>query len=69
MLVTPFGHGVKRQDTSATFASKSGSAGEAGSTVAPGLTTGGAYTPAVTHQHILEIANKRISTLEYLRKL
>lgn len=69
MLVAPFGHGVKRQDTDrTTFSSKPSISSESGSAV---LTSGsaGALNPVVIFHSISETVNKRMATLDYLRKV
>lgn len=69
MLVAPFGHGVKRQDTGMTYASKPSISGEAGMATAlpPGFA--GASNPNVIFNNIQDTSTKRIATLEYLRKV
>lgn len=70
MLAAPFGHAVKRQDTStSTFTTKQSFSGEGGNAAIPPTAFGGALNPTVIHNSITETSNKRIATLEYLRKL
>lgn len=66
MLVNPRGHGIKRQDTATTFASHSrpSISGENGF----GPPVAHSLNPVAIYNSISEVTNKRIATLEYLRK-
>ncbi|KAL1302259.1 hypothetical protein AAFC00_002680 [Neodothiora populina] len=68
MLATPFGHGVKRQDTGMTYASKPSISSDSGNPMAMTV-PGGPSNPTSIYNSINEISNKRIATLDYLRKL
>ena len=64
MLATPFGHGVRRQDTGLTYTSKPSISGESG-----GIAPVGALNPTYIYTSICDTSNKRVATLEYLRKV
>jgi hypothetical protein len=79
-MSTPFGNGPKKTQTSVDMGVSGGSitkdddgqsaangANNAGLNPAPPL-SGGSQNPIAIYQHIHEMANKRISTLDYLRK-
>lgn len=79
MIVAPFGNNLRKDSDAASKLSGSSSHNAGlqgvggtggGASLAPpsSSSVGGAQSPAMIYQHIHDMATKRISTLEYLRR-